>query len=128
MPALAGARSRYSIQIHVLTIFAYCCSRFQHAVARIIHIRKIVGNAVACRMARVISKRLLAEWLALSKYVKSLETRWLALQVSVGSRWLAEWLALSKYSKLCKIFRNSVARVTSKRWLAEWLALSKYSM
>src|SRR5277367_5232094 len=67
MPALAGARSRYSIQIHVLTIFAYCCSRFQHAVARIIHIRKIVGNAVACRMARVISKRWFAEWLALSK-------------------------------------------------------------
>src|SRR5277367_6377871 len=94
-PALAGARSRYSIQIHVLTIFAYCSSRFQHAVARIIHIRKIVGNAVACRMARVISKRWLAlqvsvgslaKWLALSKYVKSLEIRWPALQVSVGSR------------------------------------------
>src|SRR5277367_489342 len=92
-PALAGARSRYSIQIHVLTIFAYCSSRFQHAVARIIHIRKIVGNAVACRMARVISKRWLAEWLA--------------LQVSVGLRRLAEWLALSKYVKSLEI-----------RWLA----------
>src|SRR5277367_1886929 len=101
--ALARARSRYSIQIHVLTIFAYCSSRFQHAVARSIHISKIVGNAVACRMARVISKRLLAEWLALSKSVKSLETRWLALQVSVGSRWLAEWLALSKYVKSLEI-------------------------
>ena len=35
----------------------------------------IVSNAVA----RVTSKRWLAEWLALSKYVKSLEIRWLAL-------------------------------------------------
>src|SRR5277367_2356642 len=98
-PALAGARSRYSIQIHVLTIFAYSSSRFQLAVARIIHIRKIISNAVACRMAHVISKRWLAEWLAFSKYVKSLEIRCLALQLSLGSRWLAEWLAFSKYVK-----------------------------
>ena len=36
-----------------------------HALTRIIHIRNIVSNAVACGMARVISKRWLAEWLAL---------------------------------------------------------------
>src|SRR5277367_2125401 len=121
-PALAGARSRYSIQIHVVTIFAYCSSRFQHAVARIIHIRKIVSNAVACRKARVISKR----WLALSKYVKSLEIRWLALQVSVGSRWLAEWLAFSKYVNSLEIWWLALEVSVGSRWLAEWLALSKY--
>src|SRR5277367_1585785 len=64
-------------------------------MARVIKICKIFRNSVA----RVTSKRWLAEWLALSKYVKSLEIRWLALQVSVGMRWLAEWLALSKYVK-----------------------------
>src|SRR5277367_4200194 len=64
-------------------------------IARVIKICKIFRNSVA----RVRSKRWLAEWLALLKYVKSLEIRWLALQVNVGSRWLAEWLALSKYVK-----------------------------
>src|SRR5277367_1174098 len=111
---------------HVLTIFAYCSSRFQHAVARIIHIRKIVTNAVACRMARVISKRWVAEWVALSKYVKSLEIRWLALQVSVVLRWLAEWLALSKYVKSLEIRWLALQVSVVLRWLAEWLALSKY--
>src|SRR5277367_242021 len=103
------------------------CSRYSHITARVfsmlwlafIHIRKIVGNAVACRMARVRSKRWLAEWLALSKYVISLEIRWLALQVSVSSRWLAEWLAFSKYVNFLEIRWLTLQVSVGSRWLAE---------
>src|SRR5277367_3934836 len=98
-------------------------------MARVFKICKIFRNSVA----RITTKRWLAEWLAFSKYVKSLEIRWLALQVSVGSRngsrfylvarvtnklWLALARGIARVIKICKIFRNSVARVTSKRWLA----------
>src|SRR5277367_3649527 len=94
-------------------------------MARVIKICKIFRNLVACVRSKHWLAEWLAEWLALSKYLKSLEIRWLALQVSVGSRWLAEWLALSKYVKIVSI---AVARVISKRWLAKWLALSTYEI
>src|SRR5277367_4998355 len=81
-------QSRLWQELGLGTRYKFMCSRYSHIAARVFSMLWLALsiNAVACRMARLISKRWLAEWLALSKYVKSLEIRWLALQVSVGSR------------------------------------------